>query len=93
MRVLVVEDDRKMAGFISKALAAEGVACSAGYIAVPLHREPVFQKHGFFAGRWPVRELGLTTMDFTKHHTPEAEAILQNGIRLTIHEEIGRAHV
>jgi dTDP-4-amino-4,6-dideoxygalactose transaminase len=69
-----------------KALAAEGVSCSAGYIAVPLHREPVFQKHGFFAGRWPVREMGLTTMDFTKHHTPEVEAILQNGIRFTIHE-------
>ena len=30
--------------------------------------------------------MGLTTMDFTKHHTPEVEAILQNGIRFTIHE-------
>jgi len=76
-----------------KALAAEGVACSAGYIAVPLHREPVFQKHGFFAGRWPVRELGLTTMDFTKHHTPEVEAILQNGIRLTIHEGMTEEYI
>ena len=38
-----------------KALAAEGVAASAGYIPVPLYRKPVFQKHGFFAGRWPVR--------------------------------------
>lgn len=69
-----------------KALAAEGVQCGAGYIAVPLHREPVFQKHGFFAGRWPVREMGLTTMDYTKHQTPEVEAILQTGIRLTIQE-------
>ena len=71
-----------------KALAAEGVACSAGYIPVPLHREPVFQQHGFFAGRWPVREMGLTTMDFSKHHTPEVEAILQTGIRITIHQEM-----
>ncbi|MEW6305772.1 MAG: DegT/DnrJ/EryC1/StrS family aminotransferase [Verrucomicrobiota bacterium] len=69
-----------------KALAAEGVACSAGYIPVPLHREPVFQQHNFFAGHWPVRELGLTKMDYTKHHTPEAEAILKTGIRLTLHE-------
>lgn len=69
-----------------KALSAEGVSCSAGYIGVPLHREPVFQNHGFFAGRWPVKELGLTTMDYTKHHTPEVEAILENGIRFTIHE-------
>jgi dTDP-4-amino-4,6-dideoxygalactose transaminase len=69
-----------------KALAAEGVSCSAGYIGVPLHREPVFQKHGFFAGHWPVRELGMTTMDFTKHQTPEVEDILKTGIRVTIHE-------
>jgi hypothetical protein len=51
-----------------------------------LHREPVFQQHGFFAGHWPVREFGLTKMDFTKHHTPEVEAILQTGIRVAIHE-------
>jgi len=69
-----------------KALAAEGVQCSAGYIKVPLHREPVFQNHAFFAGHWPVREMGLTKMDFTKHQTPEVEAILENGIRFTIHE-------
>jgi dTDP-4-amino-4,6-dideoxygalactose transaminase len=76
-----------------KALSAEGVSCSAGYINVPLHREPVFQNHGFFAGRWPVRELGLTTMDFTKHHTPEVEAILQNGIRFTIHEGMTEEYI
>ncbi len=69
-----------------KALAAEGVQCSAGYIPVPLHREPVFLKHGFFAGRWPLREMGLTTIDYSKHHTPEVEAILKTGIRLTIDE-------
>src|SRR5207249_2975000 len=65
-----------------KALVAEGVQASAGYIPVPLHRNPVFLKHGFFAGRWPVRELGLTTIDYSKHETPEAEAILQTGIRV-----------
>jgi len=69
-----------------KALVAEGVQCSAGYIKVPLYREPVFQNHGFFAGRWPVRELGLTDMDYSKVHLPEVEAILENGIRFTIHE-------
>ncbi len=69
-----------------KALAAEGVACSAGYIPVPLHRNPVFLKHGFFAGHWPVREMGLTAMDYTKHRTLEAEAILQTGIKIVINE-------
>ncbi|MCX6908817.1 MAG: DegT/DnrJ/EryC1/StrS family aminotransferase [Verrucomicrobia bacterium] len=76
-----------------KALAAEGVSCSAGYINVPLHREPVFQNHGFFAGHWPVREMGLTKMDFTKHQTPEVEAILQNGIRFTIHEGMTEEYI
>ncbi|MBI4625677.1 MAG: DegT/DnrJ/EryC1/StrS family aminotransferase [Verrucomicrobia bacterium] len=76
-----------------KALAAEGVQCGAGYIAVPLHREPVFLKHGFFAGRWPVREMGLTTMDFSKHQTPEAEAILQTGIRITIQENMTEDYI
>lgn len=71
-----------------KALAAEGVPAGAGYIPVPLHRNPVFQKHGFFNGRWPVREFGLTEMDYSKHETPEAEAILKTGIRVTIHEEM-----
>lgn len=69
-----------------KALAAEGVQASAGYIPVPLHKNPVFLKHGFFAGRWPVKEMGLTTMDYANHETPEADAILQTGIRITIHE-------
>ena len=69
-----------------KALAAEGVPAGGAYIPVPLHRNPVFLKHGFFAGHWPVRELGLTTMDYAKHQTPEAEAILQTGVRVTVHE-------
>lgn len=74
-----------------KALAAEGVECGAGYIPVPLHRNPVFLNHGFFAGRWPVKEMGLTTMDYSRHETPVAEAILKTGIRLTVHEGMDEA--
>ena len=76
-----------------KALVAEGAEASAGYIPVPLHRNPVFQKHAFFAGRWPVRELGLTKMDYATHKTPEAEAILQTGIRLSIHEAMTEEYI
>jgi dTDP-4-amino-4,6-dideoxygalactose transaminase len=76
-----------------KALAAEGVEASAGYIAVPLYGEPVFQKHGFFAGRWPVREFGLTSMDYSKHKCPEVEAILKTGIRVTIHEAMTEDYI
>lgn len=69
-----------------RALRAEGVPAIGGYIGQPLYKEPVFQNHGFFGGRWPVKEMGLTKMDFTKHQCPEAEAILVTGIRLLITE-------
>src|SRR5206468_830118 len=76
-----------------KALVAEGIEAGAGYIPVPLHRNPVFLKHGFFAGRWPVRDLGLTTMDYSKHQTPETEAILRTGVRVTIHEAMTEDYI
>lgn len=69
-----------------KAMLAEGAPVRGGYIGVPLYGEPVFQKHAFFAGRWPVKEMGLTTMDFSRHKCPEAESILATGIRVPIYE-------
>jgi dTDP-4-amino-4,6-dideoxygalactose transaminase len=71
--------------FVS-ALRAEGVPCRAGYIPVVLQRNPLFLKHGFFGGRWPIREAGLTSVDYSASHTPEAEAILETGVRVTINE-------
>ena len=53
---------------------------------MPLYGEPVFQHHGFFAGRWPVKEMGMTRMDFTKHSCPAAESMLTEGIRVPIYE-------
>ena len=76
-----------------RALRAEGIAAAAGYIEKPLYREPVFQEHGFFAGRWPVREFGLTDMDFTKHRCPEAESILETGVRIVIHEAMTEQYI
>lgn len=76
-----------------KALAAEGAPASAGYIALPLHRNPVFLKHSFFGGRWPVRELGLTSMDYTRVETPEAERVLATGVRIGLHEFMTEAEV
>ena len=73
------------AGFI-KALIAEGVAASASIMQGPLYKKAVFQNHSFFAGRWPIRELGLTSMDYTKQTCSEAEAIYQTGIHLRLHE-------
>jgi perosamine synthetase len=77
----------------AKALAAEGAPASAGYIPVPLYGNPVFLKHGFFGGRWPVREMGLTSMDYSKVRCPEAEAILKTGVRLVIHEGMSEEYI
>lgn len=70
----------------NKALAAEGVPCSPGYIPVPVHRSDVFKNHAFFNGHWNLKESGMTDMDYTKVETPEAEAILTTGMRVVIHE-------
>ncbi|MCX6955298.1 MAG: DegT/DnrJ/EryC1/StrS family aminotransferase [Verrucomicrobia bacterium] len=75
------------------ALKAEGVICAAGYIPVPVYKLPYFQQHSFFAGRWPIKELGLTTMDYTKVTCPEAEAILTTGINCTLHEGMDEAYI
>lgn len=69
-----------------EALRAEGAACSAGYIPVPVYKLPYFQQHSFFAGRWPIKELGLTRMDYTQVKCPEAEAILSTGVQCPLHE-------
>lgn len=71
-----------------KALTAEGAPASAGYIPTPLYQFPVFKNHGFFAGRWPMRELGMTTMDYNEVTCPESEAILQTGVRVTVSENM-----
>ncbi len=76
-----------------RAAVAEGAPVSGGYIGVPLYGEPVFKKHGFFAGRWPVKEMGPTTMDFSKHQCPEAEAILKTGMRVPIDEHMTEAYI
>lgn len=76
-----------------KALLAEGAPVSGGYIKVPLYGEPVFQQHGFFAGRWPVKEMGLTEMDFSTHKCSEVEAILETGIRVTIDEHMTESYI
>ena len=63
-----------------KALAAEGVPASAGYIPVPALRQPglpASTASSPAAGR--SRRLGLTSMDYAKVSCPEAEAILEDG--------------
>ena len=68
------------------ALDAEGCACWVGYIDTPMYRYPLFRTEGFFAGRWPTKELGLTTMDYSKVNLPQTEAICRTAIHVTIRE-------
>jgi dTDP-4-amino-4,6-dideoxygalactose transaminase len=71
----------------AEAMGAEGLPAGASYIGVPVYRYPMFQNHSFFAERWPIKEFGLTDMDYTKVCCPEAEAILQTCISFGVHEK------
>ena len=69
--------------FVS-ALVAEGAHAVAGYIPKPVYQYPLFQSHDFFAGTWPLREAGLTSVDYRNVHCPVAEKMLADGISLAI---------
>lgn len=66
------------------ALVAEGATAAAGYIPKPVYRYPLFQNHDFFAGAWPLRDAGLTAMDYREVSCPVAEAMLADGVSLPI---------
>ncbi len=77
----------------TKALCAEGVVASEGYISMPLYQYDVFQNHNFFGGHWPVRDAGLTTMDYRNVSCPQAETILKTCIYLRIHQGMDEAYI
>ena len=66
---------------------------SDGYIPVLLHQMPMFQDHAFFAGRWPIKEMGLTQMDYRKVRLQEAEAILTTCCNTPIHEAMDEDYI
>lgn len=76
-----------------KALAAEGVSVTAGYIPVPLYGMPMFQNHAFFAGHWPVKECAMTSMDYTKVKLPVTEDILKTCVRFTLNEAMDEDYI
>ncbi len=77
----------------SAALSAEGVPCAAGYIPRPVYQYPVFANHNFFGGTWPVRDLGLTAMDYRAVNCPQAETILRDCVKITINEAMSDAYI
>lgn len=74
-------------------LRAHGAAANAGYIPMPLYRYKVFKNHNFFSGTWPVRELGLTTMDYNQVSCPVAEAILEDCITLPLNQAMSDSYI
>lgn len=76
-----------------KALAAEGVTFGAGYIPVPVYGLPMFQNHSFFAGRWPIKEFGLTSMDYTKVKNPVTADILQTCMLFRLNEAMDENYI
>jgi dTDP-4-amino-4,6-dideoxygalactose transaminase len=76
-----------------KALAAEGVTFTNGYIPVPLYGMPMFQNHSFFAGRWPAKEMGLTSMDYSKVKLPVTENIIRTCTRFPLNEAMDENYI
>jgi dTDP-4-amino-4,6-dideoxygalactose transaminase len=70
------------------AINAEGCTAWVGYIEMPIYQYPLFRNANFFGGRWPIREFGLTTMDYNKVRLPQTEAICRNCIHFTIREDM-----
>lgn len=76
-----------------RALVAEGVPASAGYIPTPLYQYPLFQNENFFAGRWPIKEMGLTERDYKDVTCPESEAILETAVKIVINQAMDDDYV
>ncbi|MCP5529419.1 MAG: DegT/DnrJ/EryC1/StrS family aminotransferase [Opitutaceae bacterium] len=74
------------------ALRAEGVN-ARDELPAPVYTYELFQRHNFFGGRWPVRDLGLTAMDYTTVHCPVAESYHSDNIMLPINEAMTEGYV
>lgn len=75
------------------AMTAEGVAIGAGYIPTTVYQYPVFRNHNFFGGAWPVRDAGLTKMDYREVRCPVAEAIIADCAVLRLHEGMSDSYL
>ena len=80
---------------LAAALVAEGVMGEKGYIPMPVYAYRVFQNHDFFAGRWPLKDAGLTTMDYRAEDVrcPQAEAMLKDCMTLQLNEAMTEAYI
>lgn len=77
----------------AQAMAAEGLLAHAGYIPKPVYQYPMFANENFFAGRWPVKELGLTDMDYKKVSCPVAEQVLETCVNMILREFLTEEYI
>ncbi len=75
------------------ALRAEGVVLEGAYLPRPVPEYPVFRDQNFFAGRWPLREAGLTSIDYRQVDVPGARAMLADCLVLRLFEEMPEAYL
>ncbi len=73
---------------ICQELESRGIEAAAGYLPMPLYRYPLFQNGSMFGGTWPVRDLGLTSMDYRDVVCPKAEHITETAIKLPLTENM-----
>ncbi|GAB5559150.1 MAG: DegT/DnrJ/EryC1/StrS family aminotransferase [Synoicihabitans sp.] len=74
------------------ALRDEGMRAD-GYLPDPVYRYDLFQHHNFFADTWPIRELGLTDMDYTQVVCPESEKFLSDCVHLPFNEAMTASYI
>jgi hypothetical protein len=54
---------------------------------------PMFQNHSFFAGRWPVKESGLTTVDYRQVKCAVTEDILRSCMLFRVNEAMDEDYI
>lgn len=75
------------------ALQAEGVLVGGSYLPRPVPEYPIFRDANFFAGGWPLREAGLTAMDYRTVVMPGARAMLADCLVVGLNEEMSEAYL
>ena len=75
------------------ALQDEGVRANEGGTSETVYSYTLFQTHNFYAGTWPARDLGLTTMDYTKVCCPVAEAFLKDRVHMPLNEAMTETYI
>ena len=78
---------------IAAVLTAEGVPCGILLMRKAAYRWPVFHNHDIFGGTWPVRDAGLTAMDYRAVNCPVTESILADCMKLPINEAMSNAYI